>query len=106
MAANCYCKKYPNTYVIDNALYISINMPVHGFFLLSHVSYLAVNTATHEVRKSLELGVSGLQKQHSISGSSEELIDLATKDLVCLSLAEVSDDSVLAFYPFASGSQR
>lgn len=32
-------------------------------------------------------------------GSSEELIDLAAKDLVCSPLGEVSDDRVLAFYP-------
>lgn len=32
-------------------------------------------------------------------GSSEELIDLAAKDLVCLPLGEVSDDRTLAFYP-------
>lgn len=32
-------------------------------------------------------------------GSSEELIDLAAKDLVCLPLGEVSDDGALAFYP-------
>lgn len=32
-------------------------------------------------------------------GSSEELIDLAAKDLICLPLGEVSDDRMLAFYP-------
>lgn len=32
-------------------------------------------------------------------GSSEELIDLAAKDLVCLPLGKVSDDRALAFYP-------
>lgn len=32
-------------------------------------------------------------------GSSEELIDLAAKDLVCLPLGDVSDDRALAFYP-------
>lgn len=32
-------------------------------------------------------------------GSSEELIDLAAKGLVCLPLGEVSDDRELAFYP-------
>lgn len=32
-------------------------------------------------------------------GSSEELIDLAAKDLVCLPLGEVSDDRPPAFYP-------
>ena len=32
-------------------------------------------------------------------GSSEELIDLAAEDLVCLPLGEVSDDRPPAFYP-------
>lgn len=32
-------------------------------------------------------------------GSSEELIDLAAEDLVCLPLCKVSDDRALAFYP-------
>lgn len=32
-------------------------------------------------------------------GSSEELIDLAAKDLICLPLGEVSHDRALAFYP-------
>ena len=52
--------------------------------------------------KVLHRGVGGfLQSGAALSkfGSSEELIDLAAKDLVCLPLGEVSDDRALAFYP-------
>lgn len=38
-------------------------------------------------------------------GSSEELIDLDDKALICLPLGKVSGDRALVFYPLASGSQ-
>lgn len=52
--------------------------------------------------KVLHQGVSELLQSRAAPskfGSSEEFIDLAAKDLICLPLGGVSDDRTLAFYP-------
>lgn len=72
-------------------------------FLDPYIVYLSV---TKGYRKFSEKSYSGALADYfkgeaalSKFGSSEELIDSAAEDLVCLPLGKVSDDRALAFYP-------